>query len=267
MIEVAGSPDGPVAQLIAARGDATIAYRATPGGAPGVVFLPGYRSVMTGEKATALAAFARARGQALVRFDYRGHGMSSGRFEDLVLSDWLDDALAILDRLTQGPQILVGSSMGGYLSLLAARARPGRIAGLVTVAAAADFTERLLLARLDDAQRAAFERTGLLREPSLYEADGYPFTWKLVEDGRRHLLLDQPIDLACPVRLLHGMQDPDVPWAISLEIADRLAGDDVRVHLVKDGDHRLSRPADLRLLTDTLADLSDQVSRSIQTGT
>ena len=259
--------DEPVAQLIAACGDAAIAYRAIAGAAPGIVFLPGYRSVMTGEKASALAAFARARGLALVRFDYRGHGQSSGRFEDLVLSDWLDDALGVLDRLTRGPQLLVGSSMGGYLALLAALARPDRVAGIVTVAAAADFTERLLLARLDPSERAEFARSGLRREPSLYEEDGYPFTWRLVEDGRRHLLLDRPIDLACPVRLLHGMQDPDVPWAISLEIADRLRADDVRVHLVKDGDHRLSRPADLRLLTDTVAALADQVSRSIQTGT
>lgn len=259
--------DEPLAQSIAAGGDATIAYRAIAGGAPGIVFLPGYRSVMTGEKARALAAFARARGLALVRFDYRGHGESSGRFEELVLSDWLDDVLAILDRVTQGPQILVGSSMGGYLALLAALARPDRIAGIVTIAAAADFTERLLLARLDADARAAFERSGVRREPSLYEEDGYPFTWQLVEDGRRHLLLDRPIDIACPVRLLHGMQDPDVPWAISLEIADRLRVEDVRVQLVKDGDHRLSRPADLGLLTDTVAGLVDQISRSIQTGT
>lgn len=267
MVEVAGGSDEPVAQLIAARGNATIAYRAVAGRAPGIVFLPGYRSVMTGEKATALAAFARAHGHALVRFDYRGHGQSGGRFEELVLSDWLDDALSVLDRLTKGPQILVGSSMGGYLALLAALHRPHRVAALVGIAAAADFTERLLLGRLNAAERAAFERIGLRREPSRFEEDGYPFTWKLVEDGRRHLLLDAPINLAMPVRLLHGMQDPDVPWAISLEIADRLRSADVRVHLVKDGDHRLSRPADLKLLTDTVGNLIDQVSRSTQTGT
>jgi pimeloyl-ACP methyl ester carboxylesterase len=261
-----GGSGEPVAQLSPARGEATIAYRAIPGGAPGIVFLPGYRSVMTGEKASALAAFARASGRAMVRFDYRGHGESEGRFEELVLSDWLDDVLSVLDRLTKGPQILVGSSMGGYLSLLAAVHRPHRVAGLVGIAAAADFTERLLT-QLSAAERAALERAGVRREPSLYEEDGYPFTWKLFEDGRRHLLLDGPIRIAAPVRLLHGMQDADVPWAISLQIAERLTSNDVRLHLVKDGDHRLSRSADLRLLTQTVSALLDQLSRSIQTGT
>jgi pimeloyl-ACP methyl ester carboxylesterase len=252
MKAVEQGPDDPVAHLTLGRPGATIAYRATPGRAPGILFLTGYRSVMTGEKATALAALARRRHHACVRFDYSGHGASSGLFENQVLSDWLDDALAVLDRLTSGPQILVGSSMGGYLALLVALHRPNRVKALIGIATAADFTERLVMGALNESERERFQRDGELRRASPYEAGGYPFTWRLVEDGRRHLVLDRPINILCPVRLLHGARDTDVPPALSHEVAERLTAPDVQVIMVKDGDHRLSRPTDLRLLTRTV---------------
>ena len=194
----------------------SIAYARTAGRAPTVVFLGGFRSDMTGTKAVALEAWVAARGQAFVRFDYLGHGQSSGRFEDGTIGRWLDDSLAVLDRLTDGPLVLVGSSMGGWLSLLAARARPERLAGLVLIAAAPDFTERLLLAGLSAADQATLQREGRLERPSQYSPEPSVFTWKLIEEGRRHLLLDKPLALPCPVRLLHGQSDPDVPWEYSL---------------------------------------------------
>lgn len=237
------------------RDGATIAFRRTAGDGPGVVFLGGYKSDMTGTKAMALEAHCRARGRAFVRFDYQGHGASSGRFEDGTIGLWAGDAVEVLDRLTEGPQILVGSSMGGWLMLLAALARKERIAGLVGIAAAPDFTEDLIWAGLDEAARARLEAEGAIREPSEY-GEPYVYTRALVEDGRRHLLLRGKIPLGCPARLLHGMRDPDVPWRTSLRLAEALAGDDVRVTLVKDGDHRLSRDRDLALLTDSLDEVS-----------
>lgn len=234
---------------------ATIAFRRTAGGTPGVVFLGGYRSDMTGTKAMALEAHCRARGQAFLRFDYRGHGASSGRFEDGTIGQWAGDAIAALDRLTDGPQILVGSSMGGWLMLLAALARKERVAGLVGIAAAPDFTEDLIWDRLDAAERARLETEGAIYEPSAY-GDPYVYTRALVEDGRRHLLLRGTIPLECPVRLLHGMEDPDVPWRTSIRLAEKVAAADTRVTLVKDGDHRLSRDADLALLCRTVDEVA-----------
>ncbi|WP_114392210.1 alpha/beta hydrolase [Oleisolibacter albus] len=241
------------------RGGATIAYRREPGCAPGVVFLGGFRSDMTGTKAAALEQWAAGAGHACVRFDYQGHGASSGRWEDCTIGGWLADTLAVLDALTEGPQILVGSSMGGWLALLAALARPRRVTGLVAMAPAVDFTERLIWNRLSPEQRRAVERDGRFLAPSAYDPAGYPITRTLIEEGRRHLLLDGPagpIALDCPVRLLHGQQDADVPWQGSLELAAALATPDVRLTLVKDGDHRLSRPQDLVLLTGAVAELA-----------
>ncbi|MEJ0015635.1 MAG: alpha/beta hydrolase [Acetobacteraceae bacterium] len=224
------------------------------GRGPTVVFLPGFRSDMTGDKATSLAAFCAARGQAMLRFDYSGHGASGGRFEDGTIGRWADDALTVIDRLSEGKLVLVGSSMGGWIALLAARARPERVAALIGIAAAPDFTEALMWAAMDEGQRAVLMRDGVWPRPSQY-GESYPITRALIEDGRRHLLLDAPIALDCPVRLLHGQADPDVPWETSLRIAERLTGTDVQVTLVKDGDHRLSRPQDLALLHRTLAPL------------
>ncbi len=250
---------------ILARGrGATIAYRrllARPAGAalPGVVFLGGFRSDMTGTKATALEAFCRERGQGLVRFDYFGHGVSSGDFGDGTIARWRDDALAVLDRATEGPQLLVGSSMGGWIMLLAALARPARVAGLVGVAAAPDFTEELIWQALAPGERERLMRDGTLVRESAYEPP-YPIARRLIEDGRDHLLLGRPIPIRCPVRLLHGMADAEVPWRTALRLAERLAARDVAVTLVKDGDHRLSRAADLERLMALVEELSRRAS-------
>jgi pimeloyl-ACP methyl ester carboxylesterase len=234
------------------RGDGiALAWARQEGDGPAVVFLPGFASDMRGGKATALAAACAAAGRAMVRFDYSGHGGSGGAFTDGTIGIWLADALAVIDRLTAGPLVLAGSSMGGWIALLAALARPGRVAGLVGIAAAPDFTETLMWDAMAPPERAALLRDGFLDIPSRY---GPPtrVTRALIDEGRRHLLLGAPIPLTCPVRLLHGQRDPDVPWETALRLADRLGGGDVRVTLLKDGDHRLSRPADLALLCRTV---------------
>jgi pimeloyl-ACP methyl ester carboxylesterase len=237
------------------RGDGVkLAWARQHGASPTVLFLPGFRSDMNGDKATALAAFCAGRGQAMVRFDYSGHGSSGGRFGDGTIDHWTSDALAVIDRQTDGPLVLVGSSMGGWIALLAVLARPHRVAALVGIAAAPDFTEALMWQAMTFAERATLMRDGILDVPSEYGGP-YPITRALIEDGRTHLVLDAPIGIDCPVRLLHGQQDPDVPWEMSMRIAERLTSQDVQVLLVKDGDHRLSRPRDLALLTRTLAPL------------
>jgi pimeloyl-ACP methyl ester carboxylesterase len=232
-----------------------IAYHRLPGKAPGIVFLGGFMSDMTGTKATALEAFCRARGQAFLRFDYFGHGTSSGAFRDGTIGRWREDALAALDGLTQGPQILVGSSMGGWIMLLAALARPARLAALVGIAAAPDFTQELMWPGFSAEEQRRIETEGSITVPSQYDARGYTVTRRLIEEGRQHLLLGGTIPIACPVRLLHGMADPDVPWRMSLRLSERLASSDVVVTLVKDGDHRLSTERDLALLRRTLEGL------------
>lgn len=240
------------------RGDGVrLAYTLTPGRSPAVVFLPGFRSDMTGDKATYLAGLCAERGQAMLRFDYSGHGASEGAFEQGTIGRWTEDALALIDRLTTGPVVLVGSSMGGWIALLCARARAERVAGLIGIAAAPDFTERLMWQSMSPAERAGLMRDGAMMVPSAWGGP-FPITRGLIEDGRRHLLLDAAIPLACPVHLLHGQADASVPWETALRIAERLTGGDVRVTLVKDGDHRLSRPADLELLAQTVLSLVGQ---------
>jgi pimeloyl-ACP methyl ester carboxylesterase len=229
---------------------ATLAYAALAGRSPGVVFLHGFRSDKNGDKALALEAWCRRRGQAFVRFDTFGHGESSGRFEDGTIGRWADDAVHVLDALTEGPQVLVGSSMGAWLMLLAARRRPERVAGLVGIAAAPDFTERIWTA-LSGAQRKELLGTGRVLIPSDY-GEPYPITRALIEEARAHLLLEEAIPVGCPVRLLHGLRDADVPWETSLQLQQRLTSEDVQLTLVKDGDHRLSRPQDLALLGTVL---------------
>jgi hypothetical protein len=237
------------------RGDGTeLAWARLDGAGPTVVFLPGFRSDMTGDKATALAAFCAARGQAMLRFDYSGHGASGGQFEDGTIGIWAQDALTVIDRLTQGKLVLVGSSMGGWLAFLTALQRPERIDAIVGVAAAPDFTEKLMWEAMTFEERAQMMRDGVMRIPSQY-GEPTPITLALIEDGRRHLLLDGPIMLDCRVRLLHGQADPDVPWEMALRIAERLVSPDVEIILIKDGDHRLSRPRDLAVLTRTLGTL------------
>ncbi|MEO1200911.1 MAG: alpha/beta fold hydrolase, partial [Pseudomonadota bacterium] len=188
--------------------------------------------------------------------DYRGHGASSGRFEDGTIGSWLSDLLAIIDQATSGPLILVGSSMGAWLAVLAARDRPDRIAGLIGVAAAPDLTEDLIAAKMDEAARSAIALDGIWYRPSAYEDGPYPITKTLLEEGRNHLVLRAPIAIDAPVRLLHGTADPDVPWRQSERLMMALASNDVRLTLIKDGDHRLSRPADLALLADTVKELA-----------
>jgi pimeloyl-ACP methyl ester carboxylesterase len=240
-------------QEILARPDgATIAYRARAGAPPGIVFLGGFRSDMTGTKALFLEDYCRRRGHAFVRFDYFGHGESSGDFALGTIGRWREDAIAVIDSLTSGPQILIGSSMGGWIMLLAALARPERTVALVGIAGAPDFTEELLWPRLTPAQREAIIEHGRVILPSAYDPAGHLYTGALVEEGRRHLLLRAPIPLDMPVRLLHGLGDESVPWQLSLRLAERLTSRDLTVTLVKDGDHRLSSPADLARLAQTL---------------
>jgi len=244
--------------LVAGAGviGASIAYHAMRGKSPGVLFLSGFKSDMTGTKASALAAWCAVQGRAFLRFDYLGHGRSSGTFTDGTIGTWRDNALAVLDRLTEGPQVLVGSSLGGWLMTLVALARPDRVAGLVGIAAAPDFTEDLMWAAFDEKTRAQLVHTGRIDLPSDYEPESYPITLRLIEEARRHLLLRGPIELRRPVRLLHGMADKEVPWQTSIKLASQIDGGDVVVLLIKDGEHRLSRPSDLERLCAVIAELA-----------
>jgi pimeloyl-ACP methyl ester carboxylesterase len=234
-----------------------LAYHDVRGGVPGVLFCGGFTSDMTGTKATALERFCSAEGRAFTRFDYRGHGASSGRFEDGTIGSWTEDALAIVDRVTEGPLIVVGSSMGGWIALLTALARPERVHGLVGIAAAPDFTEDLLLAEATPQQGRALAEKGFWMQPAAYGDQPYPVTRALIEDGRQHLLLRAPIPVRSPVHLLHGMADADVPWRTSLRLAERLEAEDVILELIKAGDHRLSTDSDLDRIWAAVRRLAD----------
>lgn len=233
-----------------ARGRNRLAFRRRTGRGPTIVFLPGYASDMDGSKATALDTWAAAEGRAMLRFDYSGCGLSEGEFESATLAGWRDDALAMVDSI-EGPIVLVGSSMGGWLMLLAALARRERVAGLVGIAAAPDFTDW----GFDSAQKAALRESGRIEEPSPYGDEPTVTTRAFWESGEGLKLLGGEIAIDCPVRLLHGLDDSDVPWRISLELMGRLRSADVRTTLVKGGDHRLSRPGDLEHLVGTVAGL------------
>lgn len=229
-------------------GGARLAYRFRPGSGPTIVFLPGYMSDMEGGKATALDAWAGDAGRAMLRLDYSGCGVSGGSFEDGTLDIWRDDVLAVIDAAAPGPLLLVGSSMGGWLMLLLALARPERVAGLVGIAAAPDFTE---WGYTDDKKRQLAEE-GRVAIPSVYGGAPYVTTANFWRSGTANRLLDGRIPIRCPVRLLHGQKDNDVPFAISLRLAAALASDDVETLLIKDGDHRLSRPQDISNLIATV---------------
>ncbi len=232
-----------------------IAYHRTEGRGPGVVFLGGFRSDMTGTKAHFLEAWARARGQAYLRFDYTGHGASSGDFLEAGIGDWAHDARDAVLRLTEGPQVLVGSSMGGWIALILAGWIPARISGLVGVAAAPDFTEDSMWASLDAAQRRRLLAEGRIELPSAYDEAPYPITRRLIEDGRQNLVLRAPLELPFPVRLLHGTADRDVDLSVALRLLAHATGPDIRLTLVKDADHRFSAPENLELLAETIEDI------------
>ena len=245
---------------ILARGNGvSTAYDRLHGSGPGVVFLPGFRSDRQGTKALALEAFCRARGQAYVRFDYQGHGDSTGVFEDGTISQWADDALAVIDELTDGPQVLVGSSMGGWIMLLCAHARRERVAGLVGIAPAPDFTENLLWDRLTPEERNTLMRDGRLEEPTPYSDERHVYTRKLIEVGRDSLVMRAPLPLTCPIRILHGILDDAVPWRQALDILEHVDSTDVEVTLIKSGDHRLSEPRDIDRLCRTVAALLEEL--------
>jgi len=247
-------------EFLARSDGATLAYERVNGAGPGVVFLHGLMSDRKGTKAEALAEHCRHKGYALICFDMFGHGASSGRFEEGSVSRWTEDAAAVLDALTQGPQILIGSSMGGWVMVKTALARPDRIAGLVGIAVAPDFTEDLMWANFTAAEREALHTKGVVDVQSDYDSRPYAISRHLIEDGRKNLVLRGVIPITCPVRLLHGQQDTSVPWETSLHLAEKICGPDVDVLLVKDGDHRLSRPQDLIKLCATLDSLVDKVS-------
>ena len=238
-----------------------IAVREHSGAGPGLFWLSGYKSDMKGTKAAALARWAEEAGRAIVRFDYSGHGESGGVFTEGTIGRWLADALAVFEACCRGPQILVGSSMGGWLALLTVRALrqrqsngPASIAGLVLIAPAVDFTEELMWKRFPPAIKRELEETGVWARTSDYSPEPYLVTRQLIEEGRNHLLLGGMIETGCPVRILQGVEDPDVPWRHAVELVSRLASDDVVLTLVKDGDHRLSRPEDIERLIRAVAE-------------
>lgn len=226
---------------------------------PGLVFLCGFGSDKEGSKALFLEEHAKKTGQSFVRFDYFGHGQSDGDFKDGTIGRWAEDVLAVIDELTSGPQILIGSSMGGWLMLLAALARKDRVAGLIGIAAAPDFTKRLQWPKLTPEQQKLCMEQGFVQVPSHYE-DDYIFTRALFEDGDQNLLLEGPIDLELPITLLHGQQDADVPVEISLEIARLVNSDDVVIELVKSADHRFSGPDELTRLAAAVDTMSRRLS-------
>ena len=238
------------------RGDGeTLAWRRVAGAEPTVVWLGGFRSDMSGTKAQALADWARGAGRAFLRFDYLGHGDSSGDFRAKgTITRWRADALAVLDNLIEGPVVLVGSSKGGWIACLVSMARPGQVAGLVLVAPAADFTESLIAPAIPPQGHAALAVDGVWLRPSAY-GDADPITRALLDDGARWSILPGPVPIEVPVRILQGGADPDVPWRHALELAQALSGRDVVFTLIRDGDHRLSRPRDLERLLAAVEDL------------
>ena len=237
----------------------SLAYRQTAGTAPGVVFLGGLMSDMEGTKAVHLEAWAKAQGRAFLRFDYSGHGQSSGTFEEGCIGDWAEDALAAITALTQGPQVLVGSSMGGWVALLMAKRCPERIAGLVTIAAAPDFTEDSMWDGLSHAQKAELDRVGQIALPSDYD-EPYIITKRMIEDGRHQLVLREPLDLPFPVRFLQGTADSDVDMSVALRLLDHASGPDMRLTLVDGADHRFSDDTCLDLIVSAVEDIIARVS-------
>lgn len=232
-----------------------LAYRATaPRTGLTYVWLSGFKSDMTGTKVTVLEDWAKQQGHGFLAFDYSGHGESGGSFEDGTISAWREDALAAIEALTTGPLVLVGSSMGGWMALLAALALKARVAAMVLIAPAPDFTQKLMWPEFSAEQQTEIMQQGRTLRPSDY-GDPYPITRALIEDGKQWALLDDPIALTCPVRILQGQQDPDVPWQHAFRLVDALVSEDIVFSLIKDGDHRLSRDQDIARLVTTCAEL------------
>ena len=238
-----------------------IAVRARAGTAPGLFWLSGFNSDMQGTKAVALDAWAAEQGRACVRFDYSGHGTSGGKFVDGTIGRWLGESVAVFSAFCDGPQVVIGSSMGGWMALLLARqiarlreASRARVAGLVLIAPAPDFTEELMWKTFSPEVRAEIENKGVWLRPSQY-GEPYPITRALIEEGRNHLLLGGAIDVGCPVRILQGAQDPDVPWQHAFALAHRLPAEEVVLTMIQDGDHRLSRPQDIARILAAVAEI------------
>ncbi len=231
-----------------------LAFRRIEGRGPCVVWFGGFASDMAGTKADALAAWAATSGRAFLRFDYFGHGESSGAFGEGTITRWRQDALAVLDELVAGPAVIVGSSMGGWIACLAALARPDRVSTLILIAPAPDFTEKLLWTQVTADQRRQIDETGVFLLPSDYEAGGLPITRSLIEDGARWSILPGPVGIKAPVRILQGARDVDAPWRHALELFHALESEDATFTLIKDGDHRLSRPQDLKRMVQAVED-------------
>jgi len=249
-VAVGSGPDGRI-----------IAVRVRSGTPPGVLWLGGFKSDMKGTKAQALDDWAAQHGRAFVRFDYSGHGESGGAFTDGTIGRWLEDSRTVFDAFCRGPQVVIGSSMGGWLALLLqqelrkrTQASSATIVGLVLIAPAVDFTEELMWKQFSPAIKRELETTGAWTRSSQYSEEPQIITRQLIEEGRRHLLLGGLIETGCPVRILQGVEDPDVPWSHAVDLVSRLAHDDVVLTLVKDGDHRLSRPEDLERLLAAVAE-------------
>lgn len=261
MTNTSGNGEDPafieVGQGSSARG---IAVRARAGKAPGLFWLGGFNSDMRGTKALALDAWAEQHGRACVRFDYSGHGESGGDFVDGTIGRWLEESVAVFEKFCSGPQVLIGSSMGGWMALLLAREirkRPGNasLAGLVLIAPAPDFTEELMWKGFPAGVKKEIETKGVWLRPSPYGDGPYPITRSLIEEGRNHLLLGGSIDVGCPVRILQGGQDPDVPWQHAFALMHRLPAEDVVLTIIQDGDHRLSRPQDIARMLAAVAEM------------
>ena len=238
-----------------------IAVRARAGSAPGLLWLGGFNSDMKGTKALALDAWAAEHGRACVRFDYSGHGESGGKFVDGTIGRWLEESFAVFEQFCRGPQVVIGSSMGGWMALLLARevakrSKSASLAGLVLIAPAPDFTEELMWKGFSPAIRQELENKGVWMRPSEYgDGSPYPITRALIEEGRNHLLLGGSIEVGCPVRILQGAKDPDVPWQHAFRLAHRLPADDVVLTMIQDGDHRLSRPQDIARIIAAVAEI------------
>ena len=247
-------------QILTRQDGTSIAYNRLAGKSVGVVFLGGFMSDMTGSKAMALEMHCKQRGQAFLRFDYSGHGQSSGSFSEGTISKWTDDAIFAIEQLSDGPQLLVGSSMGGWIMLLVALRLQDRISGLIGLAAAPDFTQELIAKKLNDEQSNELQQNGFILVPCDYDDEPYTITQTLIDDGRKNLLLENSIQITQPVRLIQGLKDQDVSWTTALRIQEKLVGEDVETILVKNGDHRLSEPQDLSRLTKTLDLMLDELS-------